>query len=133
MLYIEEISLHNFKSFKSSSVRFEKGFNCIIGPNGSGKSSICDSILFALGEPSLRRMRVNTSTDLINSFAKQKSKEGVKKGSVTVKFNGDKKIEIEKSIDTNNTIIYRMDGKRASKQSIVDLLKAYKAEINNTK
>ncbi len=132
MLYIEEISLHNFKSFKSSSVRFEKGFNCIIGPNGSGKSSICDSILFALGEPSLRRMRVNTSTDLINSFAKQKSKEGVKKGSVTVKFNGDKKIEIEKSIDTNNTIIYRMDGKRASKQSIVDLLKAYKAEINNT-
>ena len=132
MLYIEEISLHNFKSFKSSSVRFEKGFNCIIGPNGSGKSSICDSILFALGEPSLRRMRVNSSTDLINSFVKQKSKEGVKKGSVTVKFNGDQKIIIEKSIDTNNNIVYRMDGKRTSRQSIVDFLKAYKAEINNT-
>lgn len=132
MLYIEEISLHNFKSFKSASVRFEKGFNCIIGPNGSGKSSICDSILFALGEPSLRRMRVNSSTDLINTLARQKAKDGVKKGAVTVKFNGDQKIEIEKSIDTNNNIVYRMDRKRTSRQNIVDFLKAYKAEINNT-
>ena len=61
MLYLDSIILHNFKSFRHANIKFGKGFNCIVGPNGSGKSNICDSLLFALGESSLRRMRLTLS------------------------------------------------------------------------
>ncbi len=132
MLYIEEITLHNFKSFKNSKILFTNGFNCIVGPNGSGKSSICDSILFALGESSLKRLRVNTNINLINNSVKTKNKKEVKKAFVTIKFNGTKKIEIQKLIDSNNNTFYRLDGKRILRQDIIEVLKAYKAEINNT-
>ncbi len=131
-MYIEEIALHNFKSFKNSVIHLNNGFNCIVGPNGSGKSSVCDSILFALGEPSLKRLRITSYQNIINNSVRSKNKKEAKKAHVIIKFNGTKKIEIQKSIDSNNNIVYRLDGKRVSRQNITDLLKAYKAEINNT-
>ncbi len=130
MLYLDEVVIHNFKSFKHATIRFDQGFNCIVGPNGSGKSNICDSLLFALGETSLKRMRVNSSTQLINNSTKASKEDGVKKAYVKLKFAGDKDIEVIRAIKSNKKVAYRLDGKRTTRQEVIEVLKQYNSNIN---
>ncbi|MCL5111453.1 MAG: chromosome segregation protein SMC [Candidatus Marsarchaeota archaeon] len=132
MLYLDRITIHNFKSFKHASLNLSKGFNCIVGPNGSGKSNVCDALLFALGESSLKRMRVSSAKGLINSTAKSSKDDGVRRAYVTVSFTGDENLDVSRMIKSNNKIAYRINGKRATRQELLDVLKAHKAEINET-
>ena len=132
MLYLEEVTIHNFKSFKHTNIKFNKGFTCIVGPNGSGKSNVCDSLLFALGETSLRRMRVNTAMKLINTSAKANKEDGLRRGYVKVKFSGDHDIEIARMVKSNKKVAYRLNGKRATRQEIIELLKSHNSDINET-
>src|SRR5208282_5197739 len=101
-------------SFKHANIKFSRGFNCIVGANGSGKSNICDSLLFALGESSLKRMRVPNTAQLINSFAKPKSEDGVKRAYVKINFAGTEPLEVARIIKSNNKIGYRLNGKRVT-------------------
>ncbi|MGC8687115.1 MAG: AAA family ATPase [Candidatus Micrarchaeia archaeon] len=132
MLYFDTLVLHNFKSFKHANIKFTKGFNCIIGSNGSGKSSICDSLLFALGENSLRRFNVSSFPQLINSGAKPRPEDGVKRAYVKLTLSGDEQYEIMRIIKSNNKIAYRLNGRHATKQEVVDLLRYHHSEINDT-
>jgi chromosome segregation protein len=132
MQYIDSIIMHNFKSFKHANIKFSRGFNCVVGANGSGKSNLCDSLLFALGESSLKRMRVPNTSLLINSFAKPKAEDGVKRAYVKIAFGGDSPLEVARIIKSNNKIGYRLNGKHATRQEVIDVLKAYKSEINDT-
>jgi chromosome segregation protein len=132
MLSLDELTIHNFKSFKHATIKFNQGFNCIVGPNGSGKSNICDSLLFALGETSLRRMRVTSALSLINSYTKANKEDGLKRAYVKVKFSGDKDVEIIRSLKSNKKIGYRLDGKRVTRQQVLDVLNAYSGGINET-
>ncbi len=132
MLRLDRITLHNFKSFRHANINFSKGFNCIVGPNGSGKSNICDALLFAMGESSLKRMRVSSAKGLINAMAKPVKSDGVRRAYTTVAFTGDENIEISRIIKSNNKISYRINGKRSTRQQVLDLLKAHKAELNET-
>ena len=131
MLYLDEVVIHNFKSFKHAVIRFNKGFNCIVGPNGSGKSNICDSLLFAMGEMSLKRMRASSSLQLINNFAKP-GDDKLKRAFVKVRFAGDKELEVSRSIRSNKKVGYRLNGKRATRQEVLEVLRAYKADMNET-
>lgn len=130
MLYLDSLIMHNFKSFKHANLRFDKGFNCIVGPNGSGKSNICDALLFVLGESSLRRMRVTASQQLINNAAKPKKEDGTKRAYVKLTLSGKVPIELMRVIKSNNKIGYRLNGKRASRQDLIEVLKANKSEIS---
>jgi chromosome segregation protein len=132
MQYLDSIIIHNFKSFKHANIKFSKGFNCIVGANGSGKSNLCDALLFALGESSLKRMRVSNTALLINSFAKPKSDDGVKRAYVKIAFGGDNPLEIARIIKSNNKMGYRLNGKHATRQEVVEVLRAYRSEINDT-
>ncbi|MDE1833535.1 MAG: chromosome segregation protein SMC [Candidatus Micrarchaeota archaeon] len=132
MLYVDSIVIHNIKSFKHATIKFGRGFNCIAGPNGSGKSSICDSLLFALGESSLKRMRVTNSVSLINDSARAKPEDGFKKAYVKVNFKGDQEIEAYKSIKSNGSITYRLNGKRVTRQEMLDVLTMGNCDINDT-
>ncbi len=132
MLYLDRISIHNFKSFKHANINFNKGFSCVVGPNGSGKSAIFDAILFSLGEGSLKRLRASSAKDLINRNAKAKKEDGVKRAYSHVTFTGDETIDIARIIKSNNKIGYRINGKRATKQDVLDILKANNAGINET-
>ncbi|MEW5955691.1 MAG: LAGLIDADG family homing endonuclease, partial [Candidatus Micrarchaeota archaeon] len=42
-MFVKELTLKNFKSFKSANFHFGKGFASIVGPNGSGKSTAPDT------------------------------------------------------------------------------------------
>lgn len=124
MLYLDSISIHNFKSFRHANIALLKGFNCILGPNGSGKSNICDSILFALGESSLKRLRVSKSDQLIHGGAKVR-KDGARRAYVKLVFGGEKSLEVMRTIKSNGKIGYRIDDKRARRQDVIDALRSY--------
>ncbi len=66
MVYIKSLICEGFKSFKNKTkINFSEGFTSIVGANGSGKSNILDAFVFALGELSGNRLRVNNIKDLI--------------------------------------------------------------------
>jgi chromosome segregation protein len=65
-VYLKEIELENFKSFKGKlKLPLSKGYTAITGPNGCGKSNISDAILFVLGPKSSKAIRAGRLTDLI--------------------------------------------------------------------
>ncbi len=132
MQHLDSVIIHNFKSFKHVNIKFSKGFNCIVGANGSGKSNICDSLLFALGESSLKRMRVQNASQLINSFAKPRKEDNVKRAYVKINFAGDTPLEVARIIKSNNKIGYRLNGKHATRQEVIDTLRGCRSEINET-
>ncbi len=129
MLRIRRLVIHNFKSFRHANITFSEGFNSVAGPNGSGKSNVCDSLLFALGEQSLRRLRVSAASQLV-SDRKSKSSEDPNTY-VKVVFDGDKTLEVLRAIK-GDRIVYRLDGKVVTRQDMVDVLRANRCEINET-
>ena len=131
-VYVENITLRNFKSFKQSNITFGKGFNCIVGPNGSGKSNIFDSLLFALGETSLKRMRVGSSQHFINLQAKPNPDTKLKSAYVKVELAGDEKVELERVVRSNGKVGYRLNGKAATRQEVVEVLRAHNCNIDDT-
>jgi chromosome segregation protein len=130
MLYLDSLVLHNFKSFRHASIKFKPNFNCIVGPNGSGKSNICDALLFVLGESSLKRMRITSMQQLINDKAKPKNDEGTKRAYVKLNLAGDEPVEIARIIKSNNKIGYRLNGKRVTRQEMLEVIRGHRSEIS---
>ena len=63
--YVKELRVHNFKTYRSTRIKFSDGINVIIGRNGSGKSNILEAIAFGLGERSLKGFRANSFLDIV--------------------------------------------------------------------
>ncbi|MBI5051570.1 chromosome segregation protein SMC [Candidatus Micrarchaeota archaeon] len=117
MLYISRIKLRSFKSFKYIDITLPKTFLCLAGPNGSGKSNICDAIRFVLGEISLKSLRAKKVKDLIHA--------GSTTAEVTILLEGDVKIEIKRAIREDGKILYRLNGKKTTRTSILETLKKH--------
>jgi DNA replication and repair protein RecF len=45
-MYLQRISLTNFKSYDFGDFKFSHRVNCIVGENGSGKTNLLDAIYF---------------------------------------------------------------------------------------
>ncbi|MEM3247307.1 MAG: chromosome segregation SMC family protein [Candidatus Micrarchaeaceae archaeon] len=129
MIYLKELTLHKFKSFQHAELTFSKGFTCIVGPNGSGKSNICDAILFSLGESALHRLRVERLESLINESANRKK---TPKAYVRALFDGDERLEVVRVIRADGKSIFRASGKRLSMHDVIEILKRYKIDANET-
>ena len=117
MLHISHLKLKNFKSFRALTVDVPPSFICFAGPNGAGKSNILDAIRFILGETSLKSLRARKVRDLIHMGAK--AAEG------TLTLDGDSKYEIRRAIREDGKVIYRMNGKRTTRTSILEALRRY--------
>ncbi len=117
MIYISRVKIRNFKSFKLVNIDLPKTFLCLAGPNGSGKSNFGDAIRFVLGEISLKSLRAKKVRDLIHT--------GARTAEVTMEFDGDTKIELKRVIREDGKILYRLNGKKATRNSILDCMKKY--------
>lgn len=130
---MKSLTIDRLKSFNHASLMFNQGFTCIVGPNGSGKSTICDALLFGLGEKSLKRLRAEKLDDLIRSSAKAKG-EKVKKAYVRLEFTGDADISVTRFVRSDGKSKYVVNGKTMKRHEVLDLLARYgiKAEETNT-
>lgn len=116
-MYIKNLILRNFKSFKSSTIRFDGGFNAVVGPNGSGKSNVIDSVQFAFGENRVRALRAKKTSDLIFSSARI--------GEVEMELADDAGNilhKVSRAIRNDGKTKYKLDGKVSKKYVIDDFL-----------
>jgi len=132
MPYIKRIELKGFKSFGPQTVKvnLDKGFTAITGPNGSGKTNIMDSLLFSLGELSTRRLRAENASKLIFHGSEKANLEKSKMAKVIVQFDNTDGImpvdtttvTIGREVYRNGQSVYRLNGRRISRQHIVEIL-----------
>ncbi|ASJ00410.1 chromosome segregation protein SMC [Thermococcus gorgonarius] len=132
MPYIEKIEMKGFKSYgnKKVVVPLSKGFTAIVGANGSGKSNIGDAVLFVLGGLSAKAMRATRISDLI--FAGNKAEPPAKYAEVAMYFNNEDRgfpidedeVVIKRRVYPDGRSAYWLNGKRATRSEILDLLSA---------
>ena len=80
-------------------------------------SNVLDAIRFVLGETSLKSLRARKVKDLIHV--------GSKATEVTLALDGDDKYEIKRVINSDGKVVYRLNGKRTTRTSILEALKKY--------
>ena len=132
MPYIEKIEMKGFKSYgnKKVVVPLARGFTAIVGANGSGKSNIGDAVLFVLGGLSAKAMRASRISDLI--FAGSKGEPPAKYAEVAMYFNNEDRgfpvdedeVVIKRRVYPDGRSAYWLNGKRATRSEIIDLLSA---------
>jgi len=95
MVYIKEMLIENFKSFKGRHhLPFQTGFTGITGRNGSGKSNIVDAAQFVMGTRSSKVIRAKKLSELI--FNGGKTKKPANSCLVTLTFdNKDREIPVD--------------------------------------
>jgi chromosome segregation protein len=141
MPYIKRIELKGFKSFGPQTVKvnIDKGFTAITGPNGSGKTNIMDSLLFSLGELSTRRLRAENASKLIFHGSEKSGLEKSKMAKVIIQLdNSDgvmpvdtNTVTIGREVYRNGQSVYRLNGRRISRQHIVEILSVAGIGSNN--
>ena len=128
MVRLEKMVIQGFKSFKRNvSISFPTGFSVITGPNGGGKSNIGDSISFVIGKASSRVMRAKRSQELV--FHGSKSKGASEFAKVTLYFDNsdhvlpfkESSVSISRRLNTKGVSTYRLNGKIATRQEILDV------------
>jgi putative ATP-dependent endonuclease of OLD family len=56
-MYLEKLTIKNFRNFSEAQFKFTKGVNSIIGENGSGKTNLFDAIRMVLDDSLSNRER----------------------------------------------------------------------------
>ncbi|TFF91481.1 hypothetical protein EU545_03905, partial [Candidatus Thorarchaeota archaeon] len=140
LVHIEKLVCKGFKSFGRDTVtiKFSKGFTCIVGPNGSGKSNVIDAVLFVLGQLSAKTLRANVFSDLLYSPPKPNMPPKATKASVELYFNNkDRKLQIEadkvvieRELDESGTSTCRINGKTVTRSTVLDILGAIGVDPN---
>jgi len=123
MVYIKGLKFRGFKSFRRAEANFPKGYVCLAGPNGSGKSNVTDGIRFALGEGSLKSLRAKRVAELINTSCKS--------AEVTLYIDGEHQYEIKRTVNSDGTTEYRLNGKRTTRTLVLEELRQYGLEAGS--
>ena len=140
LVYIEKLVCKGFKSFGRDpvTIKFNKGFTCIVGPNGSGKSNVVDAILFVLGQLSAKTLRATVFSDLLYSPPKPNMPPKAKSAICELYFdNKDRKLQIdadrvviERQLDDTGKSVCRINGKVVTRNAVLDVLGAIGVDPN---
>ena len=129
MVHVKEMICIGFKSFrKRTVVKFDKGFTAIVGANGSGKSNIIDAFVFVMGSLSAKQLRADNIKDLISNGGNGLGPASF--ASVEIIFDntdnafavGGKDVSISRKVNQKGQGVYQINGKRATRTEIIDLL-----------
>jgi len=95
-VFLKSVEILGFKSFaERTSIEFLDGITVLLGPNGCGKSNIVDAVKWALGEQSIRNMRVGRMEDVI--FGGSERRQALSAAEVTITIANDRGLlEIER-------------------------------------
>ena len=116
-MQIKELIIKNFKSFDYAQIPFKDGLGVVVGPNGSGKSNIIDALLFVFGITSLKRLRVDKLSDLVNHNSKEKTAR------VRLVFEHEgQNIDIVREIDSSGKSVFLLNEKRKALNEITSFL-----------
>jgi chromosome segregation protein len=137
LVHIKKLEIYGFKSFgfKNTVLHLNNGLVAVTGPNGSGKSNILDAIMFALGENSPKLLRVDKFQSLFHD-SENSSHRLVR---VNLSFdNSDRGIPIDMDTVSMSREMegqtgesqYYLNGKKVSKNTIVELLEIMVAVPN---
>jgi len=126
-MYIKSLHLRGFKSFnRKTDIHFCPNMNVILGPNGSGKSNIGDAICFVLGRTSSKDLRAENFSDLLFKRKDTVASEGevsiVLDNSDKIFPFEEKEVEIKRKIKKTGQTVYKINGKTATRQEVLELL-----------
>ncbi|KAH0575730.1 SMC4-like protein [Spironucleus salmonicida] len=119
MLRIEELVLHNFKSWYGEHLIAlnTQGLACIVGANGSGKSNIIDALLFVFGWRA-KQLRQDKLVDLIHQ-----SQYKVPFAKVQVNFsNNGQYFSIGRVIQATGSQHYEVNGIKSTLSNVTQIL-----------
>jgi len=120
-MQLDKIEIKGFKSFKEKTeISFPGKFTTIVGPNGSGKSNITEAVCFVLGRS--RGLRAQNLQELI--FNGGKNDPPAKKAvvSIRVKEEDGTPHSISRMVDVEGHSMYKIDGKRLTRQHVLDMV-----------
>ena len=134
MIRVSKISLRNFKSFRKVALPIPRGFTAVVGPNGSGKSNIVDALCFVLGRSSAKSLRAERFSDLI--FNGGNEGDAATQAEVTLYLDNagreipvdSREVRISRTIDSSGNSVYRLNGRRSTRNEILDVLAAAKIQ-----
>ncbi|MFX0188370.1 MAG: chromosome segregation protein SMC [Candidatus Hodarchaeota archaeon] len=130
MVYIKSLICEGFKSFKNrTKINFSKGFTSIVGANGTGKSNILDAFIFAIGELSGNKLRVNNIKNILCNGGTNGG-EASDSARVDIIFdNSDKiipvetkKVKVSRMINAEGNGKYRLNDKVITRRELQDIL-----------
>ncbi|NIQ06421.1 MAG: AAA family ATPase [Candidatus Korarchaeota archaeon] len=126
---IQEVEASNFMSYDHFHINLDEGINLLVGEKGSGKTSILEAIRLAFG--GLGRERQDVLADFI--------KEGRKEAKIKVTLSNatstsgqtiklipslpkDASVVIERELHRNRASMYKINGQRTRKYTLIDTL-----------
>ncbi len=127
-LRFDRLQIDGFKSFADrAEIPIEPGITGVVGPNGCGKSNLLESLRWALGETSARRMRGEGMDDVIFAGSERRSARSVaevvivldnRRRTATPEFNDADILEVSRRIDRGQGTSYRVNGRPARQRDV---------------
>ncbi len=121
MIKFSKLKISGFKSFvDKTELEINCGLTGIVGPNGCGKSNVVESIKWAMGEGSAKKMRGGGMDDVIFAGTQKRSKRNIAEVTLTLDnktraapppYTNMEEIEITRKIERGVGSTYKINGK----------------------
>lgn len=125
---IDKLKISGFKSFANSvELSIIPGITAIVGPNGCGKSNVFESLRWAMGETSAKKMRAGGMDDVIfngsdlrpaKSFCEVSIVIDNKQKKAPLEFNNYDSLEITRRLDRGDGSSYKVNGKNVRAKDV---------------